>query len=317
MRVLVTGAGGFVGRWLVPRLLAAGHDVVGALYPVATPPEGIPEAERRRVRWLPLDLRDQGAIEAAVSTGPEAVIHLAALASGADARRDPGLAWEVNAAGTARLAEALGLRRARGQGDPVLLLVSTGEVYGSGVGRTPRTEQDPAQPCSPYAASKLGAEIAVFEVQRRTGLRVLVARAFPHTGPGQSNRYVIPAFAQRLRAARRIGAPVVKTGNLEPVRDFLDVRDVVEAYLALLERGKAGEIYNVAGGRGQSLADLFSALARLEAVRAIPEVDPELTRAADIAYLVGDATRLRQTTGWQPRIPLDQTLQDVLDAQTD
>jgi nucleoside-diphosphate-sugar epimerase len=317
MRVLVTGAGGFVGRWLVPRLLAAGHDVVGALYPVATPPDAIPEAERRRVRWLPLDLRDQAAVEAAVSTAPEAVIHLAALASGADARRDPGLAWEVNAAGTARLAEALGLCRARGNGDPLLLLVSTGEVYGSGVGRKPRTELDPAQPCSPYAASKFGAEIAAFEVQRRTGLRVVVARAFPHTGPGQSNRYVIPAFAQRLRAARRIGAPVVKTGNLEPVRDFLDVRDVVEAYVALLERGKAGEVYNVAGGRSDSLADLFSALARLEGVRAIPEVDPELTRAADIAHLVGDATRLRQATGWQPRIPLDQTLQSVLDAQTD
>jgi len=113
VKVLVTGAGGFVGQWLVPGLLAAGHEVVGALYPVATPPVSISETDRRRVRWLPLDLRDQAAVNSAMSTAPDAVIHLAALASGADARRDPGLAWEVNAAGTARLSESMGTVRGR------------------------------------------------------------------------------------------------------------------------------------------------------------------------------------------------------------
>jgi GDP-4-dehydro-6-deoxy-D-mannose reductase len=316
VKVLVTGAGGFVGQWLVPRLLAEGHEVVGALYPVATPPSSISETDRRRVRWLPLDLRDQAAVNSAISTAPDAVIHLAALASGADARRDPGLAWEVNAAGTARLADAMGNVRNRTKGDPLLLVVSTGEVYGAEGGGRSRTESDPPAPCSPYAASKLGAEWAALEVYRRAGLRVVIAgRSL--TGPGQSPRYVIPAFAQRIRAAGRLKAPVVKTGNLEPVRDFLDVRDVVEAYLALLTDGKAGEIYNVAGGHGRSLADIFRALAELEGIRAVPEVDAELTRPADIPHLVGDATKLRKATSWQPRIALEQTLKDLINAQTD
>ncbi len=317
MNVLVTGAGGFVGRWLLPRLLADGHDLVGTRLPGEAPPGFLPEPDRRRVRWIPLDLRDTASVRAAVSERLDAVVHLAAFASGAEARRDPGAAWEVNAAGTARLADALGALRLAGRADPLLLLVSTAEVYGCASEPRLRTEDDPPAPCSPYAASKLGAEIAAEEVARRTGLRVVVARAFPHTGPGQSDRYVVPAFARRLKAAKRIGAPVVKTGNLEPVRDFLDVRDVADAYARLLRDGIPGTVYNIARGEGRSLREIFLRLAELIGVKAIPEVDPQLTRPSDIAHLVGDAGRLRAATGWTPQIPLDQTLQDLVNAQTD
>jgi GDP-4-dehydro-6-deoxy-D-mannose reductase len=315
VKILVTGAGGFVGQWLVPRLLQAGHEVIGGLYPVTTPPEQLPEGQRRQVRWLPLDLRDTAAVRSALTTLPEVVVHLAALASGSDARRDPGLAWEVNAGGTARLAEGMAQLGSQGAG-PLLLAVSTGEVYGAAAGIRPSLESDPTVPCSPYAASKLGAEIAALEVHRRTGLRVVIARAFPHTGPGQGNRYVVPAFAERLIAARRLNASVVKTGNLEPVRDFLDVRDVVNAYLQLVERGQSGQIYNVARGEGVSLLDIFTRLARLVGVQATPEVDAELTRPSDIPRLVGDAGLLRTTVGWSPQISLDQTLADLVHAQT-
>jgi GDP-4-dehydro-6-deoxy-D-mannose reductase len=181
----------------------------------------------------------------------------------------------------------------------------------------PRTEADPPAPCSPYAASKLGGEAAALEAWRRAGLRVVVARAFSHTGPGQDARFVVPAFAQRLRFARNIGAPVVKVGNLEPVREFLHVKDVVDAYARLLVKGEPGEIYNVACGRGISLEDLLFKIADLAGVRPIPEADPDLMRPADIPHLVGDAAKLRQATGWTPRIPLEQTLKDVLDAQAD
>jgi GDP-4-dehydro-6-deoxy-D-mannose reductase len=317
VKILVTGGAGFVGRWLLPRLVAEGHQVLGTRLPGEAPPGFLSEAERREVRWLPLDLRDTESVRAAVGEEADAVIHLAAVASGAEARRDPGLAWDVNAGGTARLADALGDRRAAGDSDPLLLLVSTAEVYGIVTHERPRTEADPPAPVSPYAASKLGAEVAALEAARRTGLRVVIARAFPHTGPGQSHRYVVPAFARRLKAARRIGAPVVKTGNLEPVRDFLDVRDVVEAYLALLAHGRPGEVYNVASGQGQSLHSVFTRLAELIGVRAIPEPDPQLARRADLPHLVGDASRLRSLTGWRPRISFDQTLQDVVNAQTD
>lgn len=317
MKVLVTGAGGFVGRWLMPALVAAGHDVVGTTFPGEAPPDLKLGAQGGSLRWIPVDLRETASVQALVAQPPEAVVHLAAVASGAEARRDPGLAWEVNAACTARLAGVLGATRAGGVGDPLLLLVSSAEVYGALPAARPRLETDPPAPLSPYAASKLGAEIAALETARRTGLRVIVARPFPHTGPGQSADYVVPAFAQRLRAAKRLGAPLVKTGNLEPVRDFLDVRDVVQAYLALLERGEPGEAYNVASGEGRSLRAIFLQLADLIGVRALPEADPHLTRSADLPHLVGDATRLSTRTGWTPRVPFDQTLQDLVDAQAD
>jgi GDP-4-dehydro-6-deoxy-D-mannose reductase len=316
MQILVTGADGFVGRSMLRRLLREGHRVRGAVRPGAGDVISLTPEERAAVEWVPLELEDTASVRAAVASRPEAVIHLAAVASGADARRDVGVAWATNAAGTARLAEELAQLRERGVADPVLLLASTGEVYGIGPAR-PRTESDPLLPCSPYAASKAGAEAAVLDAWRRTGLRVVIARAFPHTGPGQSTRFVAPAFAERLRLAKRAGAPVVKTGNLEPVRDFLDVRDVVAAYLALLHRGTPGEAYNVARGEGISLAELFQRLARLLDVRAIPELDPGLVRPADIFHLVGNPARLRAATGWNPTIDLDVTLKELVDAQAD
>ena len=312
MRVLVTGLSGFVGRWLLPALTARSHEVTGTRLPTESDPDlsGV-------AGWRPLDLTDAATVGAALEPCPEAVIHLAAVASGAEARRDPGRAYEVNTAGTARLAEVLGQRRAAGTGDPLLLLVSTAEVYGAGDARLPRRETDSPAPVSPYAASKLAAEIAAQEVARRTGLRLIIVRPFPHTGPGQTDRYVIPALAHRLRAARRAGETRVAAGNLDPVRDYLDVRDVAAAYAGLLEHGRAGDLYNVASGEGRSLHDLFLQLARLTGVAATPVPDPALFRQADLMHLVGDPTRLRARTGWTPRISFDQTLQDVVDAQTD
>jgi GDP-4-dehydro-6-deoxy-D-mannose reductase len=144
---------------------------------------------------------------------------------------------------------------------------------------------------------------------------VVIARSFPHTGPGQSLLYVVPAFIQRLRAARAAGAERVPTGNLEPVRDLLDVRDVVRAYVALLQHGVPGEAYNVARGEGVTLRELFTRLAGLVGVRVEPVTDPALMRSGDIRYLVGNAAKLTQATRWSPQITLEQTLRDMVDAQ--
>lgn len=317
MKVLVTGADGFVGRWLVRRLLADGREVSAAVKPGAGAAESAftPE-ERAAVRWLPLELTDTESVRRCAAHPYDAVAHLAAVASVTDAARDPGHAWNVNAAGTARLVQALADARRDGGADPRVLVVSTAEVYGRGEGGL-RQETDPPAPASPYAASKLGAEIAALEAWRRTGLRVVVARPFAHTGPGQDPRFVVPAFAQRLRFAKRIGAPVVKVGNLEPVREFLHVKDVVSAYVRLLVQGAPGEVYNVAVGRGISLEDLLFRMAAMLGVRPLPEADPDLMRAADIPHLVGDGSKLRTATGWSPRARLDDILRDVLDAQTD
>jgi GDP-4-dehydro-6-deoxy-D-mannose reductase len=289
---------------------------VGAVQPGPPREDGLSDAERAAVLWIPLELGDLRSVQQLAARPYDAVIHLAAIASGGDALRDPGVAWAVNAAGTARLLGEFGRRRRAGEADPVVLVVSTAEVYGTGNGQ-PLVETDPVSPRSPYAASKAGAELAALETRARTGLRVLIARAFPHTGPGQDERFVAPAFARRLRGARLAGARVVKVGNLEPVRDFLDVRDVAAAYTALIARGTSGEVYNVASGQGVSLQELFDRLAAIVGVKAIPEPDPEFMRPADIPVLVGESAKLRSATGWAPRIPLDQTLRDLVDAQAD
>lgn len=316
MIVLVTGADGFVGRWVLRALLAAGHQVVAGTQPGPPRPDGLTADERKAASWVPLELGDPASVRHVAARPCDAVIHLAAVASGGDALKDPGVAWAVNAAGTARLVGELGRRRQAEQVDPVVVVVSTAEVYGAGPAR-PLVETDPTAPRSPYAASKAGAEMAALETRLRTGLRVVIARSFPHTGPGQDERFVAPAFARRLRGARLAKARVVKVGNLEPVRDFVDVRDVAEAYVALLTRGAPGEVYNVASGRGLALRELFERLAAIVGVDAIAEPDPEFMRPADIPHLVGDAKKLAAAAGWSPRIPLERTLTDLVNAQAD
>jgi GDP-4-dehydro-6-deoxy-D-mannose reductase len=196
----------------------------------------------------------------------------------------------------------------------VVLVTSSAEVYGPGKD-TPRLESDPMVPVTPYATSKAAAEVGSLDTARRTGLKVIVTRPFPHTGPGQTTRFVVPGFIDRIRQANRRQARVVHTGNLDPVRDFLDVRDVVDAYIALLERGTAGEVYNVARGEGVRLEELFFRLSGLLGSRLLPERDASLARATDIPHLVGNPDKIHAATGWAPRYTLEQTLQSMLDAQ--
>ena len=310
MKVLVTGADGFVGQWLVHALLGAGHSVTGAVRDGRAMPGRLTPAELSAVRWVPLDLQDHASVDQVAQEPSDWVVHLAAVASSVEAGRDPGHAWAVNAAGTARLVESL----AGGADARRVVVVSTSEVYGAGEPR-PRRETDQVNPGSPYAASKAAAEIASLEAGRRTGLAVMVARPFPHTGPGQSTTYVAPAFLDRIRLAQRTGAVAVKTGNLDPIRELLDVRDVVEAYVALLERGRSGEIYNVARGAGIAIGELFERIAEVAGVRVLPEPDPSLLRANDVPHLVGDPTKITSETGWTASRPLAQTLRDLVDAQ--
>jgi GDP-4-dehydro-6-deoxy-D-mannose reductase len=312
VKLLVTGADGFVGRHLVRRLAGEGHRIAAACRPGG-----------RAVDWgggdvtlVPLELTEDVSVRGALEFAPDAVVHLAAVASNREASADPGHAWTVNAAGTARLAEAMGRRREGGGGGARLLLVSSGEVYGPGR-NMPRRESDPVAPASPYAASKAGAELAALEVWRRTGLPVVIARPFSHTGPGQETRFVLPAFIERMREAKATGARTVRSGNLDPIRDLLDVRDVVEAYVRLLGSGEPGEIYNIARGEGSSVRELFDRLARLVGVRVEPELEPSLARASDIPHLVGDSTKLRRATGWAPSRSLEQTLRGLVDAEAD
>ena len=193
MRVLVTGADGFVGRRLVGRLVDTGHEVTAACRPAQGPSNAEGQPWSDRVRTVPLELDDERCVRQALSDPQDAIVHLAAVASVREARDDPGRAWVINAAGTARVMDALISARERGRCDPIVLSVSTSEVYGAGPPE-PRRENDPVRPQSSYAASKAGSEIAALEAWRRSQLRVIIARPFTHTGLGQRPPYVAVSY---------------------------------------------------------------------------------------------------------------------------
>lgn len=310
-RLLVTGADGFVGRWLVREALQQDWAVTAVLGPGGVPPAGwLEPASAGAVDAFEADLTVEADRRRIAAVRADAIIHLAAIASGTAARRDPLGAMRVNATATNWLVYELGQTGKAAR----FLFVSSGEVYGPGH-PTPIGEDVEVSPKSDYAASKAAAEPAVIGNCEGTAVDAIIARPFPHTGPGQTTSYVLPALAARLIEAKRTGATTVRTGNLDAVRDFLDVRDVVRAYLLLLEHGVAGEVYNVASGVGHRLSDCFRMLADIVGVEASAEQDAALLRPGDIPVLIGNPARLQAATGWSPRIPFDRTLQDLVDAQ--
>jgi GDP-4-dehydro-6-deoxy-D-mannose reductase len=309
--LLITGADGFVGRWLTREALGQGWHVVAVIGPGgALPGSWLASADLGQVTTVEADFTVPADLARVASERVDAVIHLAGVASGAAALRDPAHAMAVNVSASTGLVEAL---IAAGQ-RPRVLFVSTGEVYGGGHDG-PIAETAPLHPLSPYAESKAAAEVALLAMGQFHHLDIIVARAFPHSGPGQDTRFVLPAFAARLREAGRTGQSAVPVGNLDVVRDFLDVRDVVQAYLLLLAKGVPGTTYNVASGTGRHLASCFARLAALLGVSAVATADASLVRPADIPVLIGDPSRLHAATGWTPAIPFDQTLQDLVNAQ--
>jgi GDP-4-dehydro-6-deoxy-D-mannose reductase len=308
VKILVTGALGFVGKWLALELLRRGHHVIGGVGP-STDLGAIPAPWRGQlgdVEWISCELLNGESVEAALSLRPQAVVHLAAVASGAVARANPMAAWMVNCMGTADLVYAAERLRLEFR----LVVASTGEVYGPRL-RQPAHETDNVEPCSPYAASKLAAELACLEYQRRCGADVVLARPFAQTGPGQDSRFVVPALTGRILEAAEAGSGSIRVGNLDPVREFIDVRDVASALATLVENGTSGEVYNIARGQGTSLRELVRMIAAELGWEGQPVPDPALFRAADIPYLVGDGTRIA-ALGWTPQYELRSTLQDLI-----
>jgi GDP-4-dehydro-6-deoxy-D-mannose reductase len=304
VNVLVTGANGFVGRKMVARLLADGHRVTGA---VGGNPPGATVSGCQIVEF---DITRDDVLSKVDIDAFDAVVHLAAVASSSDACRNPAAAWEVNVVGSVRLLEAFGSHVARWGSDTVFLLVSSCDVYGPGTGE-PLTEDSPTAPVSSYAASKLGAEVAAAEVARRTGLRVITVRPFPHSGAGQDARFVVPDFARKILSAKAESAPTVAVGDLRIERELLHVGDVVDAYARLLDRGRPGEVYNVARGESYSLGAVYDLLCQDLGYRPEPRTPPDLVNQGPPIRSIGDAARLRRDTGWEPSTTFSDTVSEV------
>ncbi|MBM4195032.1 MAG: NAD-dependent epimerase/dehydratase family protein [Gemmatimonadetes bacterium] len=313
-RALVTGAGGFVGQWLVRELVRHGWEVTGSSL-VGVPPHGVLSPEDHGlVQWRRDDLLHASAVRDAVDAAqPDAVFHLAAVSFVPAAGKDPALALDTNVGIAVRLLDVLEERKLAGTLDPTVVVIGSGEQYGRhDATAQPLREGAECRPLTAYAASKLAQEAFALASFRRSGLRVICTRSFNHSGRGQTPDFVLPALARRIREAVRSGAASIPVGNLHVSRDFLHVEDVVRAYALLAEDGLSGEVYNVASGRAVQIGELAAAVIRAAGATLSLVTDPGLQRGVDIPHLAGDAGKLREDTGWMPRLGLDDIVRDVL-----
>jgi GDP-4-dehydro-6-deoxy-D-mannose reductase len=263
------------------------------------------------VRLLTCDLAAGGPalLEVLRQARPERIYHLAGYAAVGRSFQEPDAAWEGNLTATRRLYEAV----AAWGGQPRILFVGSGLVYGDGDPARPLDEEAPLRPLSPYAASKAAADLLSYQVGREPGLEVIRARPFNHIGPGQSPDFALASFARQLaRIERGLQAPVLEVGDLSPRRDLADVRDVTAAYAALMDQGRPGEVYNIASGDSRSIGEVLERLLALSGVKVAVRRRADLVRAADPGLVTADAGKLRRTAGWRPRYALDQTLADLL-----
>ena len=312
---LVTGAAGFVGQWLCRALLADGWNVVGAGI-AALPGAGIlSDDEKRAITWSLADVRQQGDVARVFDQAkPAAVFHLAGISSIPDAQGDPALAYDINVLGAARVLHEVRTRRRAGEIDPVLLVIGSGAQYGRVIEQRPLREKDAQRPMSIYAASKAAQELVALEAANSEGVRVIATRSFNHSGPGQPEQFLLPALVHRVLAIRAGAEPTLRIGNADTVRDFLHVRDVVHAYLALVASGVTGEVYNVCSGEGYRVRDLAKRVLAAAGVNAAIEVEPALVRRAEVPWLVGDPAKVRGATGWTPTLSCNDIIDDLINA---
>jgi GDP-4-dehydro-6-deoxy-D-mannose reductase len=299
-RALITGASGFAGPYLIRHLMEEGYEVVGCMH-------GLEKELPEGCQPVNLDVTDREAMRRVVADSiPDEVYHLAGLTRPASEQVEEF--YRVNFHGALNLLEAV---REQVQEARVLLV---GSAYAYGKVDYPVTETEPLEPVNHYGVSKAAADLLGYSYALE-GLRVVRARPFNHSGPAQPPDFLLPTLVQQfaqIRAGER--ELTVRLGNLAPVRDFSDVRDIVRGYRLALHRGRPGEAYNLGSGRGVSVRELFEMVCREAGVEAELEVEPSRVRATDIPYLVADVSKARKELGWEAEIPLESTIRDMLQA---
>jgi len=302
MRILITGGAGFVGKHLIAAIGANAEIFVLGL--------SSPAQARSGVQYFETDIRDSDRVRNVVrAVNPDRIFHLAAISSAEMCKEDPRLAYEVNVLGTYNVLEA-----ALSLANPVRVLnVSSSQVYADSMAFL--TETSPIAATNVYSSSKAMAELLIVPHQNAGG--VITVRPFNHSGPGQSPNFVLSSIAQQF-AEMQLGqkARNLSVGNLNVRRDFSDVRDVVRAYLLVLEHGHPGEVYNVCSGTSVSIAEIVDMFREITGIEAEVEASANRMRSNDPANIQASPRKLHLHTGWAPQIPLRQTLADLVEYWT-
>jgi len=305
MRVLVTGADGFVGRHAVSELEKHGHHVHAV-------DRSIPGNPDKRTDWHTCDIRDTKTLVGLVqSILPEACLHLAGFSHVPTGWTAPQHMYEVNVMGTLNLLDAFLQLDAQVR----LLVVSTAQIYGTGACPAAITEEHAFNPCSLYAVSKAAADMTTLLYARHHGMHAMTVRPNNHIGPGQADSFVVPSFAAQVSAIAAGAKPIIRVGNLESKRDFTDVRDVARAYRLLLEKGKSGCAYNLGSDQLVSIRTVLEGFCHKAGIHPDIVEDKTLYRPTDNSPLL-DTRRIRSHTGWAPEIDLATTLSDILAQHT-
>lgn len=311
-RVLITGITGFAGSHLADFLLAEHPEVeIHGTYRWRSRRENIEHLEGR-IRLVECDLGDPVAVLRALElTRPDAIFHLAAQSFVPTSWSAPAETFHVNVTGQIHLFE--GIRRLAL--DPVVQIACSSEEYGLVLpGETPITEENPLRPLSPYAVSKVAQDYLGYQYFKSYGLKAIRTRGFNHEGPRRGEVFVMSNFARQIAAIEAgLQEPVIRVGNLDSVRDFTDVRDMVRAYWLAVLKATPGEVYNIASGRGITIRAMLDQLLAMSRVEVRVETDPARLRPSDVEVLLGDASKFRAATGWEPTLPLETTLADTLD----
>ncbi|MEM8930692.1 MAG: GDP-mannose 4,6-dehydratase [Acidobacteriota bacterium] len=312
MKALITGITGFAGSHLAEYLLANHPDVeVWGTHRWRSPFDNLTDDVQSRVHLIETDLRDANSVLSTLDkVRPDFIFHLAAQSFVPTSWTAPSETLDTNIIGQTNIFEAcrrLGL-------DPVIQIACSSEEYGLvHPEETPIKETNPLRPLSPYAVSKVGQDYLGYQYFMSYGLKVIRTRGFNHTGPRRGDVFVASNFAKQLaRIKAGLAEPVMRVGSLTAIRDFTDVRDMVRAYWLAVNHAKPGEVYNIATGHGITIQELLDRLIELSGVEVDVQQDPARMRPSDVEILIGDASKFRADTGWEPQVPLEKTLADIV-----
>jgi GDP-4-dehydro-6-deoxy-D-mannose reductase len=311
-KYLITGSSGFVARHFIAALRASGEPCHVLGIDRNIPDINFDKADRLKFEHTTINLLDNASLTGILNSfKPDFIIHLASFSSVASSWQDPVGSYQNNTNIFLNIVESMrqGAMKCR------ILSVGSSEEYGDTAAKiSPLTEDSPLNPGSPYAVARVSQEMLGKLYAQSFGLDIVMTRSFNHLGPGQKENFFIPSVVKQICTAKKLnGGPCrLKTGNISLIRDFSDARDVVAAYLALIQKGKSGEIYNICSGQGVKLSEIIAQASAIAGVAVEIEQDPALLRPHDIASIIGSHRKLSETTGWKPEYTLRQSLGDIV-----